>query len=92
MNNQSNFQIVGIEDGKKKNNTQYTCKEIESSNEQLQKMDSKKKDLKQKSSKRRPQKEEKKKERKLTFQKLSELDKGVFMPRTRVQAYLQSLK
>ena len=30
--------------------------------------------------------------RKLAFQKISELDKGVFMPRTRVQAYLQSLR
>jgi len=56
MNKKSNPQIIGVEDGEKKNNT---CKEVKSSNEQLQKMDSKKKELKQKGSKRWPQEEEK---------------------------------
>ena len=102
MNKKSNSQIIGIEDGKKKNNTQYTCKEVESSNEQLQKMDSKKKELKQKSSKRWSQEEEKSKKKEIGLPENIGVGQRCFHAKnkgtglspksqmSRVQAYLQS--
>ena len=99
MNKKSNPQIIGVEDGEKKNNT---CKEIKSSNEQLQKMDSKKKELKQKSSKRRPQEEKNSKKKEIGLPENIGVGQRCFHAKnkstglspksqmSRVQAYLQN--